>query len=564
VGNLLGPFGRFDALCINQQDDAERGHQVRQMDQIYRRCFRVCIWLGDAEADSDLAMELINSITESCLAAMRETPHKGITVDGTLAPVAELFYKDEKFTRHFRALLSLIIRPWFSRLWVVQEVVLSTSRIVVCGNHQADWGYLFNTLLFLILHAGFASTLERSYLASPDIIFYRLPIAVEERWRKSIAIFMRLGTMAINWDKYSPPMLLREALHELRGRSMTDKRDAVYAILSLASDITPMDLDINYRLDKLEVFKMATRKMVEQSRCLDILCDAPTCVHGEIILPSWLPRFDDQELPCGCRSFEGSTLTFHHDTENRSPSYKDTAINPVYFASQGKKVEAIIFTDENQLITDCIIMDRVHVVMQRPSWIPVLTDEPELTVPKQWFSLALHSESPGKATHHQETSVGSELDPLKFEALWRTMLANRESPPSCEPAAFKNGEVLEKWLLENNQCDLVVPPNEAYGLKAHSTFLKFKQRLYLTLMYSPTLIVTEGGLLGLARGSVAPGDQVCILLGCSVPTILRQVSNIEREEYILIGESYIHGMMDGEAIDKLDKGEYKLQKITLV
>jgi hypothetical protein len=124
--------------------------------------------------------------------------------------------------------------------------------------------------------------------------------------------------------------------------------------------------------------------------------------------------------------------------------------------------------------------------------------------------------------------------------------------------------VLEKWLLENNQCDLVVPPNEAFALNAHSTLLRFKQRLYATLMYSPTLIVTEGGLLGLARGSVAPGDQVCILLGCSVPTILCQVPNIEREEYALIGESYIHGMMDGEVIDKLDKGEYKLQKITLV
>jgi hypothetical protein len=243
----------------------------------------VCIWLGDAEADSDLAMELINSITESCLAVMRENPHKGITVDGTLAPVTELFYKDEKFTRHFRALLSLIISPWFSRLWVVQEVVLSTSRIILCGNHQADWSYLFNTFLVLCHHTGSASTLEGSYRTSFDIIFHRLPITVEERWRKSVTIFMRLGTLAIDWDEYYPPILIREALLELRGRSMTDKRDAVYAILSLASDITLMDLDINYRLNRLEVFKMATKKMIEQSKCLDILYDAPTCVHGEII-----------------------------------------------------------------------------------------------------------------------------------------------------------------------------------------------------------------------------------------------------------------------------------------
>jgi hypothetical protein len=506
-------------------------------------------------------MELINSITESGRAAIRDNPHKEITYSNTFAPVAEQFYKDEKFAQHFRALLSLIIGPWFSRLWVVQEVVLSTSRIVLCGNHQADWGCFFNTFLFLFLHAGFASTLERSYLTSSDIIFYRLPIAVEERWRKSIAIFMRLGTMAINWDEYSPPMLLREALLDLRGRSMADKMDAIYAILSLASDITPVDLDINYRLDKLDVFKMATRKMIEQSRCLDILCDAPTCVHGEYIFPSWLPRFDNQELPCGCRSFAGSTLTF-----NGRRSLKDhvSAIEPVYFASQGRKAETVTFGKGGQLIADGTFVDRIHVVMQRPIWTPVPNGEPELTVPKEWFSLAMPPNSLRKTTHHQEIFIGTELDPHRFEVLWRTMIANRESATSSQPAALQNGEEFEKWLLENNQCDLFVPPNEAFDLNAQSTFLKFKQRLYATLTKSPTMIVTEGGLLGLARGSVAPGDQVCILLGCSVPAILRQVPNIEREKYILISESYIHGMMDGEAIDKLDKGEYKLQKITLV
>lgn len=128
----------IDALCINQEDDAERGHQVRQMDQIYRNCSRVCIWLGDVEEDSDLAMELINSIAESHEAAMRDKPQREITFDDTFTPIAVLFYENEKFARHFRALLSLIIRPWFSRLWIVQEVVLSTRRVVLCGNHQAD------------------------------------------------------------------------------------------------------------------------------------------------------------------------------------------------------------------------------------------------------------------------------------------------------------------------------------------------------------------------------------------------------------------------------------------
>jgi Heterokaryon incompatibility protein (HET) len=85
------------------------------MDQIYRKCSRVRIWLGDAEADSDLVMELISSTTESCRAPIRDNPHKEITYSSTFARVAEQFYEDEKFAQHFRALLSLIIRAWFSR-----------------------------------------------------------------------------------------------------------------------------------------------------------------------------------------------------------------------------------------------------------------------------------------------------------------------------------------------------------------------------------------------------------------------------------------------------------------
>lgn len=43
--------------------------------------------------------------------------------------------------------------------------------------------------------------------------------------------------------------------------------------------------------------------------------------------------------------------------------------------------------------------------------------------------------------------------------------------------------------------------------------------------------------------------------------ILCRVPGVECEEYILIGESYIHGMMDREAMEKLDRSEYELKKL---
>jgi hypothetical protein len=52
------------------------------------------------------------------------------------------------------------------------------------------------------------------------------------------------------------------------------------------------------------------------------------------------------------------------------------------------------------------------------------------------------------------------------------------------------------------------------------------------------------------------GDYVCIIPGCAVPFIVRE----DDEKYVLIGECYIHGIMDGEA---MDMEEYKIQDIIL-
>ncbi|PSN72337.1 heterokaryon incompatibility, partial [Corynespora cassiicola Philippines] len=36
----------IDAICINQRDLAEKGHQVQAMGHIYRKAKEVLIWLG--------------------------------------------------------------------------------------------------------------------------------------------------------------------------------------------------------------------------------------------------------------------------------------------------------------------------------------------------------------------------------------------------------------------------------------------------------------------------------------------------------------------------------------
>ncbi|KAK6342379.1 hypothetical protein TWF718_007779 [Orbilia javanica] len=74
------------------------------------------------------------------------------------------------------------------------------------------------------------------------------------------------------------------------------------------------------------------------------------------------------------------------------------------------------------------------------------------------------------------------------------------------------------------------------------------------------LLLPVPDFFGLCPGDTQPGDLVCIIYGCSVPVILRRVSKTDTYNgqfphpmptliHRIIGEAYVHGKMDGGAID---------------
>lgn len=71
----------------------------------------------------------------------------------------------------------------------------------------------------------------------------------------------------------------------------------------------------------------------------------------------------------------------------------------------------------------------------------------------------------------------------------------------------------------------------------------------------------EQGLFGITPASAEVGDIICILFGCSVPVILREHASKTETYFQFIGESYIHGKMDGEACESI--GEAKIEEFKL-
>jgi hypothetical protein len=73
------------------------------------------------------------------------------------------------------------------------------------------------------------------------------------------------------------------------------------------------------------------------------------------------------------------------------------------------------------------------------------------------------------------------------------------------------------------------------------------------------MVITSKGYLGLVPLLSAEGAVVYVLRGCSVPVVLHGIL----EHYVFAGECYVHGLMDGEAMQQVDEGMREEQDFVL-
>ncbi|MCJ1368621.1 hypothetical protein MMC16_007765 [Acarospora aff. strigata] len=181
------------------------------------------------------------------------------------------------------------------------------------------------------------------------------------------------------------------------------------------------------------------------------------------------------------------------------------------------------------------------------------------------------------------------IDKEPFDAaIWRTLVANRDPWGEPAPDWYQNlvkilwrPQSLPDRILDSLSYDLFnrfpdcnksmqffghdfqtyFPEESATTADPSVTWTKFHEALrrLVSVQVGRRLLTTAEGYIGLASEMAQRGDIICILLGCSVPVALRPVG----EHYKLVGECYIHGLMEGEAMKWLDRGDYMLEDITL-
>lgn len=135
----------IDQITIDQNNPLERNHQVQNMADIFSQAAVVISWLGSADTngESDQAMKHIKTtVTE--LLPYQEHIHQVITGnyggDRVLDTVAQ--QKEDFFHAHkhaFQLISRLFARPYWRRLWIVQEFVLAQRLLLLCGDRVITW-----------------------------------------------------------------------------------------------------------------------------------------------------------------------------------------------------------------------------------------------------------------------------------------------------------------------------------------------------------------------------------------------------------------------------------------
>ncbi|KAK0669246.1 ankyrin repeat-containing domain protein [Cercophora samala] len=200
----------IDALCIDQRNHREKNHQVKQMRLVYANAQNVHIWLGPSTDDIDLLMGLMTQLDR------RATKRKNCRRNSPDAWVKQwsVFMKKEGTaetstkTCRRKALGDLLTRPWFRRVWVIQEVFSARSAVISCGSNTIP------TRVFVLMPKLMGLEVDAHTQAVLDIMPGYLR---QNSWWKD-------------------PTDLCSLLKRFGASKATDPRDNVYALIGIASD----------------------------------------------------------------------------------------------------------------------------------------------------------------------------------------------------------------------------------------------------------------------------------------------------------------------------------------
>jgi hypothetical protein len=227
-----------DGLCINQSDTEERNRHVAQMRDIYSAAKETTIFLGEATPGSNALFKAI----QRSLPGIALAQTKGAVIRTLVA--ASGMKKSELIDEAYK----ILWRPYWKRIWIFQEIVVSHNPWVQCGHAKVPWEYFCQALIALLSLRGsvyFGAGYGNETRKRLEDVYWERRAYRNAKWKLGEGEKNRPVRWAMDGgSEFEGRMRLLDLLATKRASEATDKRDMVFAVSGIA--MMPRPLDITY------------------------------------------------------------------------------------------------------------------------------------------------------------------------------------------------------------------------------------------------------------------------------------------------------------------------------
>ncbi|KAK8135497.1 Heterokaryon incompatibility protein 6-OR allele [Apiospora sp. TS-2023a] len=400
-----------------------------------------------------------------------------------------------------RPLASLLGRPWFTRLWIRQEIFLGNEgSIVCCGGSQVLWSVFRNALRLLS-----RKTVDTILVVIPS----------QPRWKKADIRELARARHLMYGFSDQPQRVRPESLRRWFGvADCVDKRDRLFAVLHFLDNTSSGGLGLkpDYTQTFEAVYINTVERCIETWRTLDVigqceLSDGPPTNS----LPSWVPDWSRKSTKV-CHNTGAFASSYI------SPLY--TIIESQYLHQRVLRVAGVITTAIQE--TGPMIGPGQNYTLEKNIW--------RLHTAISGFSTA------AKKSYTQDTDV--------VQKYARTMICGME-PERCHPPY--------KRLFSTQ--DLVDVTRRLFSGTLSANQLDDSGLGEVVSRFSAWLVGRRlgwdaRGNLIVCPGNAEPGDLVSILVGCRFPMMLRPLvgNGQDGDCYTVVGQCLTADTCDGDAM----------------
>ncbi len=514
----------IDAICLNQDDGAEKADQIPLMGQIYKNASRTIVWLGEPEENTFQALIFMKNVIRSA------GEHDDITSVSS----------EHSFPQEWEALRRYMRRAWFKRLWVIQEAVLSKNIEILCHAQHINvipWEELLQFEDILQKHKAY-SNLIRGEREDNSIAFGNEPFGSAPHFIELLRHDYRQAGRLYMWH-----------FNEFHGvRQCTEPVDRVWASLGLLSPKLVALVNeakiIDYSdVSRREFWKsyLAFMKILHSFEVEDflIVIFANISRKGTTPLPSWCVDFNE---PLKYQPFQIRRRFRAGFVGPQDRTAVESALQP---ANDALSISGFSL-DDVSLTASIYTRSTLSLGEELFRWLP------------DCFAICSQTLGGSRATQ---------------VAMCHTMLATDKEQGALDfakNAAKEERKTVDTILIEAHLS--MMEAMEAQGDEVQPIIaLEYFRKIFITCD-NRRLFATKQGRIGLGPPDLQVGDKICAFIGAETLFALRTADHgswitMNRtssplapppppspETFRLIGDAYVHGLMYGEAFTTKGRG----------